>query len=505
MATPEKIEEAKRLLRIRRAEERLARLRAQAEQPALSAGQALVEGVQAFPGDVARLGGAAYDAVTSPIDTAVETGKGIAGLIGTQGSQARSLAMSGLGPDEIEARLAQAGDNPARRAMLDEYAERYGGWENIKRSFAERPAETLLDALTVVAPSMQVAGRAMSTATRAPDTRAFVEGAPTTEQLKDTGSALYKGLRTKSTAAIGTGAKGGVTVPADAYRGFADKLAKRMSAEGLDPVLHPTAARVLQIAELPAGASSVKLPLLMNLRRHFGQASRSAEPSEARLGEVAKEMLDDFMERDLPDTAGQAKAARGTWAKMRKSELIDDAIERARSRPAGFEAGLRNEFGALWRNKKKMRGFTDAEKKAIFAVADGTWTANQLRRLGSLGGGSGQQRNVLNAIIAGGGAASVGAATAGPVGALALGLGVPAAGYGAARLAERATKRRADLARAVVARGETPAQARVPRPMVQATGRAMAKVPPHVAALMGAGYHAVQGPDDERIRALRGY
>ena len=492
MATPEQIERAKRLLRIRRAEERLARLRGQVapapQATGLPAGEAFRQGMGNLPADAAELAKGMATPITDPGAYA----HGVRDMIGGTVS-----LLPGTQSAEHEGYWGRA---------AEAIKERYGGWENIKRSFAESPAHTLMDMLSVGAPMAGVAGKAMGAATRVPDTREFVEGAPTTEALKDAGSALYEGLRTKSAAAIGSGAKGAVTVPAQAYQGFAHKLAKRMSAEGLDPVLHPTAARVIELARLPAQTSAVKLPLMMNLRRHFGQASRSAEPSEARLGQIATDMLDDFMEKEVSGTHAQLQAARGTWAKMRKSELIDETIERALSRAAGPEAGLRNEFAALWRNNKKMRGFSAAEKKAIFAVADGNLTANALRRIGSIGGGQGQGRNVLNALIASGTAAAAGGAAAGPVGAAIAAVGIPVAGHLAGRAATRATRGRADLARAIVARGETPAQVAEPRPFVQGVGRGLAAAPPEVAALMGAGWQGARGGMEEaRLRALRGY
>ena len=60
------------------------------------------------------------------------------------------------------------------------------------------------------------------------------------------------------------------------------------------------------------------------------------------------------------------------------------------------------------------------------------------------------------------GGVGAGAYVAGPVGAIA----VPALAYGAARMSRKGTQTRADLARAIVARGETPTPATAPRPRV---------------------------------------
>ena len=99
---------------------------------------------------------------------------------------------------------------------------------------------------------------------------------------------------------------------------------------------------------------------------------------------------------------------------------------------------------------------------AIKKVAMGDFAANTLRRIGSLGGGSGSSRNMLSLLVGTG----TGAAFGGPIGAVS----VPLAGYGAQRAATALTQNRADLARAVVARGEMPRQApmQTPQPALDA-------------------------------------
>ena len=110
------------------------------------------------------------------------------------------------------------------------------------------------------------------------------------------------------------------------------------------------------------------------------------------------DLVDDFVESGAGSVGGSLTEARGLWSRLKKSELIDHAIENAQAAQAGIEAGLRNEFRGLWRARKskKMRGFTDVEMAAIKAVAQGNITSNVLRRIGSLGGGLDQGRNMLN-------------------------------------------------------------------------------------------------------------
>ena len=199
--------------------------------------------------------------------------------------------------------------------------------------------------------------------------------------------------------AVADAAQGAVPMPV--YFAFVTKLTSKMKGEGVDAMLHPKAARVLSImgenADAPATFQDLQI-----LRRQFGAAAKSGEPDERRLGQIAIDELDDFVEDSAGELGGVLKEGRHLWSRMEKAEIIEDAIERATSRAAGTEAGLRNEFSKLFRNKKMMRSFNIEEKAAIEAVFKGTVGRNTLRILGGLSIGEGQRRNVLSALVGGG-------------------------------------------------------------------------------------------------------
>ena len=244
--------------------------------------------------------------------------------------------------------------------------------------------------------------------------------------------------------AIADAAEGAIPTPV--YSTFVTKLTSKLKGEGADKLLHPRATRVMDL--MTEGTDSpASLQQLQILRRQLGTVAKSAEPDERRLGQIAIDDLDDFVE----DTAGQLgdvlKEGRAAWARMKKGEIVEDAIERATSRAAGTEAGLRNEFSKLFRNKKIVRSFNAEEKAAIKSVFEGTAGQNTLRILGGLSVGEGQRKNILNALVGGG----LGLSAAGAGGGM-VGLAAPAViGGFAQRLAEAGTKRRAQLARAIAA------------------------------------------------------
>ena len=240
------------------------------------------------------------------------------------------------------------------------------------------------------------------------------------------------------------------------FERFVDETLSRLVDEGADKILTPKLSRVADVLEQSKGkAPSIKE--MATLRKQFGLAAGSADLAERRLGRIAVDLLDDFVEGGASSVGGTLAEARGIWSRLKKSEIIDAAIENAQAAQAGVEAGLRNQFRGLWqaRNSKKMRGFTKDELAAIKAVSQGNLTANVLRRIGSLGGGLDQGRNMLNLMAGVGGGAAIG----GPIGAAA----VPLVGYAAARASKTGTSNRAALARAITARGEVPKQSTVPR------------------------------------------
>lgn len=388
-----------------------------------------------------------WDAATDPLGTAeglgklaVGTGQAINEAVGLP--EWARIPGSDLGLGDQRATAAAAG-----QALAD----RYGGWEELGATFRDDPAGFGLDLAGLgggVAGAARLAGRgAPAAAGRAPAPRPetgreFIANAPTTEQLRVQGGRMFDAAD-----------KAGVRFPGSDYRRFAEQATTALMREGMDVDLHPRANRVAAIINENIG-NNPSLSDMLQLRRKLGAVRGSPEPDERRLGMLATDMLDDFVEGGSTSASGMAKEARRFWSRMRKSEKIENAIRLAESRQSGKEAALRNEFGTLYRaairGDRSMKGFSKDEIAAIKRVAEGDFTTNTLRRVAQLGFGTDGQRNVLAALagIAAGGYAG------GGVGAVVA----PAAGTLAGHVARRRTSRAADMARAIAARGETPGQ-----------------------------------------------
>ena len=442
-----------------------------APEPERSVMDYIGETVSNIPSSAGAVAADLWQAVTNPIDTAAALGGAALG-----GGQLLKDALGVPSPGLL-------GEyRPAARAVGDFYSARYGGFDEIADTLRVDPVGAAMDVAGILTGGGAAAarvpgtagklarsivqadpfaaggravvagGRAAETAIQArrstPSAREFIEGAPGPEQLRAQGSALFEQAEAS-----------GVRFRADYFDKFADATLARLIDEGADPVLSPKISRVADILEKSKGRAP-SIAQLAILRRQFSNAASSADRSESRLGSIAIDLLDDFVEAGAGAVGADLKAARVLWSRLKKSELIDTAIENAQAAQAGVEAGLRAEFKTLWRARgsKKMRGFTADELAAIKSVAQGTFTSNVLRRIGSLGGGLDQGRNLMTLL----GGVGAGAYVGGPAGAVA----VPALAYGAARMSKKGTQTRADLARAITARGEVPTPTSAPRPLV---------------------------------------
>ncbi len=97
-------------------------------QGELTVGNAVMQGIGNIPSSLKRFG----EAVISPITHPIETGKGLA-----------KIATAAANPLSPESQMTG-------QELGKFYAERYGGWENVKKTFAEDPIGFLSDVSTVL-------------------------------------------------------------------------------------------------------------------------------------------------------------------------------------------------------------------------------------------------------------------------------------------------------------------------------------------------------------------
>jgi hypothetical protein len=272
--------------------------------------------------------------------------------------------------------------------------------------------------------------------------KSVVEAAPEIEGLKNVSRSIYKELDDS-----------GVRIKPDAYLDLASKIEDKMT--GFMPEINPKTAGALKAFRSRVGGSPT-LTEIDNLRKVAQNVSRSIDPSETRFGSIMIQEIDNFLDDlrpnqfdgggiDAAEIGGKYKAARELWGRARRSELVTDAMDRAKDVASGFENGLRIEFRKIVNNRKKSRFFKPAELDAMRTVIAGTKSANIAKLIGRLGFSEGNATNILGGSVG----VAAGASFAGAPGAVA----VPIIGQVSRKLAARLTAKNAIFADAIIRAG----------------------------------------------------
>ena len=267
------------------------------------------------------------------------------------------------------------------------------------------------------------------------------KAAPSIRELKDTARGIYQSLD-----------ESGISVSSKSFDDLADDIARTLQKEGADIDLTPKAIAVSNRLATEKGATKT-LTELDTLRKVAKGAADSIDPSERRLGAIAIQKIDDF----LDDVAGKAidnkeagqafKSARDLWQRAKKAEVLEAAVADAQLQASGLENGLRTQFRQISKkiNRGKLKGFTAEERRAIEKVSSGTNAGNIARFLGKFGILDGVTSRSLTTL---GGAGLAGAA-GGPAAAAA----VPLVGQLSGALAQRMTANNAAMAGAIIRAG----------------------------------------------------
>lgn len=263
--------------------------------------------------------------------------------------------------------------------------------------------------------------------------------APSIDELQAAKNAAYKAAE-----------ETGVVVSRDAMNRLKVDLVNTLKKEGLDKDLHPAATAALKRITDTKGQPT--LSELETLRKIANDARTSNNPADARLGSKIIERIDDFEETLGPQDVISGNASAATAFKEARSlnqrlakaktiqKLFDDAelAVGANYTAAGMDTALRQQFRALAKNDRKLRGFTPEEKAAIRKVVMGGPVQNAMRLLGKFA-----PNGVVSSL------ASIGAfGAAGPAG-----LALPTAGIIARQGAARAGLKNANRVSEMVRSG----------------------------------------------------
>jgi hypothetical protein len=269
------------------------------------------------------------------------------------------------------------------------------------------------------------------------------EAAPTIEGLKQAARGVYKEIDDL-----------GATVNSSRVDRLSTELRTLAKKEGFNKRIHPKVSAALDEFEASEGINKT-ISEIDTLRKVARGAARSIEPDEARIGSMLIERIDDALDTLSPDDflnvkpadiGSKFKDARQLWGRAKKSELLEDAFERAQNQASGFENGLRTQFRSIINSKKKSRGFTQEEISAMQEVVRGGRAENIAKAIGKLGFSEGQATNMLMGSLGVAGGAAIG----GPAGAVA----VPLVGQLSRTLAQKLTRNNAIGADLIVRAGK---------------------------------------------------
>lgn len=288
-----------------------------------------------------------------------------------------------------------------------------------------------------------LAGRGVKAARGRAATSKAVRGAPSSDELAKIASERF--ARADRVSGLDRGVLAQST----------PKAIEKAERMGMDEILTPQASRA---ADRMVRAASDETPTIgfrdLDILRRQAQvpASNIANRIESSIGTGLVKNIDDVIEKSSKTLGDDVAEARKIWGRLRRDEIIQEAINKAENQASGFENGLRSQFRSILNSPSKRKGLSVEELKAIEKVVRGTRTTNALKKVGKLGIGLNQQSNAL--------LASLGAAGGAAVGGPAMGIAVPAIGTAAQKIAERGTRKAATAAEGLVrAGGSAPVRA----------------------------------------------
>ena len=217
------------------------------------------------------------------------------------------------------------------------------------------------------------------------------------------------------------------------------------------------------------------------LRKRASRITREGSDSEREMANVVIDRIDEFVGNpqaaqvltgDAKAGAETLKQARSAWRRAKKTETIEELINKAEIDVEGGAAktvvdALRSNVRILLKNPKRMRGFTEQETTALREFAKGSRTKRVLGLIGKLSPSS------LVGIGVGGTAVTSGLAVGSP-----LGLLVPAIGGGGAKfVAGRTGAMRQRIAQQLIATGK-PTTVTRPGPLQQKLVDALIRTTP---------------------------
>lgn len=191
----------------------------------------------------------------------------------------------------------------------------------------------------------------------------------------------------------------GIVLKPETVKEMVDKLTDELAQNGYHPRLQPTTAVALEELANVAG-KPITLKGVDTIRQVVNGAAQVTNAKDMRMaGKVIKRI--DEMVRNLDETKvmmGDAEKgvpallrARDAWARVKKAEIIDEAMARAQRQAnksgsgGNIDNAMRQQIGRILERPRLRRGFSKSEIAQMEKVVNGRGKIHDtLRRLGKL-------------------------------------------------------------------------------------------------------------------------
>lgn len=280
---------------------------------------------------------------------------------------------------------------------------------------------------------------------------ALSQAAPELVDIRKAASELYKRVD-----------DAGFKIDQNEFLNLAIKINDETKKLGLDANLTPESISLLKRIEKELGNPDMTISNLDQIRKVASvPAVNIANPVERSIGISVKNMIDDFIEtqgikagQELgTGVAADITKARELWSRVKKKEVLDEAMYKAELQASGFENGMRTQLRSILNSPKKRMGFTDAEQAAMRTVIKGGTAENFFKGLGKIGMGD-NTAHMLLPLLAGGGTAAAVGGTLGLGAGVASGVAVLGVGKVSMKLAEKLTANNLRFANDLVSAGK---------------------------------------------------
>lgn len=340
----------------------------------------------------------AQTAFTNPIEDVKNVGKVILGT-------AENL----IGPEKFN---QYSNEQQVARDFAQHY-KNYFSEAGIKKNIAENPQAVIGDVVGLLTPGVKVAPRAIAKLEPGFPALPAPAKVPVSTAMKKVQSRLN----------YMTAKDAGVMVSPGSYGDLVKGMVYKATKEGIDPGLHPKSVAALnrfvqavdkggkpdEMAALTgttprAPSKQMSLEELDTLRQIAGDAKMAPDAADRRIGAILTDRLDDYLDTLTPKDFGVSagpraregieaiKKAREQWAQMRRSETIDQILERSGikeggANPQGMDA-LRNEFKQLaikmTKDARERNRWTPRQRDLIKQLGSISSGVNMLRAIGRL-------------------------------------------------------------------------------------------------------------------------